>query len=59
LSRTIPSASLRESLGFFTVQILPNVRQGLFKRRPDAVERNIQRENDRRAVAGGGQLMEK
>ncbi|MFP5286380.1 MAG: cytochrome P450, partial [Thermoanaerobaculia bacterium] len=59
MSRTIPSASLRESLGFFTVQILPNVRQGLFKRRPDAVERNIQRENDRRAVAAAGRLRDK
>lgn len=59
MSRTIPSASLLESFGFFRAQVLPNVRQGLFKRRPDAVERNIRRGTDREAVAAAGRLRDK
>lgn len=59
MSRTIPSASFLESLSFFRFQILPNVRQGLFKRRPAAVDRNIERENDRRAVDVAGRLRKK
>ncbi|HEX7182976.1 MAG TPA: cytochrome P450 [Thermoanaerobaculia bacterium] len=50
-SRSIPSASFGESLRFALFQLLPNILQGLFKRKPSAIGLFNALGTDRRAVA--------
>jgi cytochrome P450 len=50
MARDIPSASLLEGLRFTLVGVLPNVLQGLFRRRPRIVALATRLDVDRRAV---------